>query len=131
LYVLFEQLTIFIYLLNRCQALQLQPLLGEKIISIAREEDITSKKKLILFSGYCHNHIRNLWFKALSTRMRKQLEEEFQDDLENIPYILRVTFDLMNIHHCIDKECNETAKYMPRVMGMNVKSGLSVITLDF
>ena len=43
--------------------------------------------------------------------MRKRLEEEFQDDLENIPYILRVSFDLMNIHRCIDKECNETANY--------------------
>ena len=39
------------------------------------------------------------------------MEEEFQDDLENIPYILRVSFDLMNIHRCIDKECNETANY--------------------
>ena len=77
-----------IYLLNHFQALQ--SLLGEMIINIAQEEGITSKKKLTLFSGYCHNHIQSIWVKALPTRMGKQLEEEFQDDLENFPYILRV-----------------------------------------
>ena len=49
--------------------------------------------------------------KALSARLKTRLEEEFKDDLDDIPFIYRVTFDLMNIHRCIDKECNETAHY--------------------
>ena len=65
----------------------------------------------MVFSGYCHSHLRNIWAKALSAKLKTQLEEEFKDDLDDIPFIYCVTFDLMNIHCCIDKECNETAHY--------------------
>jgi len=47
----------------------------------------------------------------LAKRMKKRLEEDHADNLADIPPHLQISFDLMNLHRCIDKECNDTAHY--------------------
>ena len=88
-----------------------QCLLSARIIEIAKERGITSTKDLVVYHGMCHNHVRNIWGKALAKRMKKRLEEDHFDNLAEMPPHLRISFDLMNVHRCIDKECNDTAHY--------------------
>ena len=92
-------------------ARKVQCLLSARIIEIAKERGITSTKDLVIYHGMCHNHVRNIWGKALAKRMKKRLEEDHADNLADIPPHLRISFDLMNLHRCIDKECNDTAHY--------------------
>ena len=43
--------------------------------------------------------------------MKSNLDTKFKDVKESFPSHLRISFELMNFHHTIDKECSGTAKY--------------------
>ena len=68
------------------------------VLKAAAEKGITDGKELFMHFGNCHNHIRNIWVKALSNRMCVQLTQLLQHDLALIPPHLRITCDLYNIH---------------------------------
>lgn len=68
------------------------------VLAAAAEKGITDKEKLFMHFGNCHNHIRNIWVKALSNRMCVLLTQLLQHDLALIPPHLRITCDLYNIH---------------------------------
>mgnify|MGYP000990030802 CR=1 FL=1 len=88
-----------------------QCLLSARIIEIAKERGITSTKDLVVYHRMCHDYVRNIWGKALAKRMKKSLEEDHFKNLAEMPPHLRISYDLMNVHRCIDKECNDTKGY--------------------
>ena len=59
----------------------------------------------------CQNHVRNIWNKAIATRMKKRLDDRFSEVKESFPPHLRISFELTNMHRTINKECNGTANY--------------------
>ena len=68
------------------------------ILDAAKEMGMTDKKKLVIHFGNCHNHIRNIWTKALEKRMKVFLTQLMQNDLDLFPPHLRISCDLYNIH---------------------------------
>jgi len=81
------------------------------IYEIAKEKGITDSRELVIHFGNCHHHIRNVWCKSLSKCLQGRLEILLKRDLELIPWHLRISCELMNVHRCIDKECNGTGNY--------------------
>ena len=56
------------------------------ILEAAKEKGITDKKKLVVHFGNCHNHIRNIWTKALENRMKVFLNHLMQHDIQLFPF---------------------------------------------
>ncbi len=81
------------------------------IIDSAKAKGISDPKKLVVYIVDCQNHVRNIWNKAVSNRMKKRLTDHFKEVIETFPSHLRISFELMNMHYTVDKECNGTARY--------------------
>ena len=89
---------------------------------MADESNADTPDELITHFGDCHNHIRNMWVKAITSRMCKQLTHDLKSDIDSFPPHLRIRCDLMNEHQCIDKEINATT-IMQKVMATNTIIG--------
>ena len=71
---------------------------AERIYAIARAKGITAPEELIVHFGNCHNHIQNVWCKAITKRLCKRLTTDLQQDIDAFPPHLRICCDLINIH---------------------------------
>ena len=90
-----------------------QCLLSARILKIAKERGIivTSTHDVVVYHVMCHNHVRNIWEEELAKRINKRLKEVHFDILDEMPPHLYTLFALMNVHRCIDHECNDSAHY--------------------
>ena len=74
---------------------------AEKIYAIAQSKGITTPSDLVIHFGNCHNHIRNVWCKAITKRLCKRLTTDLKQDIDAFPPHLRICCDLMNIHRYV------------------------------
>ena len=57
------------------------------------------------------NHLCNFWFGAVIMKICAHLAELLEEDLENIYYSLRMTTDIGNLLHAIEKYFGGTENY--------------------
>ena len=79
---------------------------GELIIQSGISDGIKGDKQLVVYFVNCQNHMRNIWNKAIAARMKSWLDDRFSEVKESFPPHLQISFELMNMHRTIDKECN-------------------------
>ena len=65
-------------------------LLAEALKQLGREKGF-SEEQLVVYQGNCWNHIRNIWLGAIDNYLARQLEEHMKNDLELIPFHMRVS----------------------------------------
>ena len=65
----------------------------------------------VLMYKECWNHLRNFWFGAVINKLCARLDELLEEDIEEIQYSLRVTTDIGNLLHAIEKYFGGTANY--------------------
>ncbi len=59
----------------------------------------------------CHNHMRNIWIKAVTHRLSSYLNKVLADDLNDVDWRLRITTMFDGILRAIDKEFSLPANY--------------------
>ncbi len=59
----------------------------------------------------CHNHMRNIWIKAVTHRLSSYLNKVLADDLNDLDWRLRITTMFDGILRAIDKEFSLPANY--------------------
>ena len=84
--------------------------LADHIIELGKEKGY-SGDELKIYTGNCHQHVRNVWVGAVCKMMNRKLTQLLKHDLSVIPSHLRVKCDILNIERCIDKAFNGTANY--------------------
>ena len=58
---------------------------GELIIQSGIADGIKGDNKLVVYFVNCQNHVRNIWDKAIATRMTKRLVDRFSEVKESFP----------------------------------------------
>ncbi len=61
--------------------------------------------------GDCWQHMHDVWFGAVIKYLSGWLEKRLAFDLEKIPNIYRVSTNIDNLLHCIEKEVAKTTHY--------------------
>ena len=93
---------------NTAQAVQKE--LPNLVFSLCRDLGI-AEDDLVMFSGYCYQHMRNIVANGVEIIMCTWLTELMQEDLEVIPRHLRVQCGLWNLASMVDKEINPRGQY--------------------
>ena len=84
--------------------------LPKTVFALCRELGIP-EGELIMYSGYCYQHMRNIVANGVEKMMLSWLTALLQEDLELIPRHLRVQCGLWNLASMIDKEINPRGQY--------------------
>ena len=65
----------------------------------------------VLMYKELRHHLHNFWFGAVIKKLCAHLDDLLEEDLEDIHYSLRVTTDIGNLLHAIEKYFGGTANY--------------------
>ena len=82
--------------------------LADHVVELGKANGLLGDE-LLIYTGNCHQHIRNVWVGAVCKMMNRKLTQLLKHDLAIIPSHLRVKCDILNIERCIDKAFNGTA----------------------
>ena len=93
---------------NTAQAVQAE--LPNQVFALCRELGI-AEDELVIFSGYCFQHMRNIVANGVEIVLCTSLTGLMTDELELIPRHLRVQCGLWNLASMIDKEINPRGQY--------------------
>ena len=84
--------------------------LADHIVDLGREKGY-SGDELLIYTGNCQQHMRNVGVGAVCKMLDRKLTQLLKHDLGLIPSHLRVKCDMMNVDRCLDKCFNGTANY--------------------
>ena len=84
--------------------------LVDLVVEIGKQRGYAGDE-LNIFTGNCHQHLRNVWVGAVSKMLNRKLTSMLKLDLCVIPAHLRVKCDILEIERCLDKAFNGTANY--------------------
>jgi hypothetical protein len=80
-------------------------------IRVSAEANGVSSEKVFTFKTYCHQHLRNIWWKWLEDCLSKFLRKRLEGSLADINPNLRVSTKISDIIRAVDKEFSLPANY--------------------
>ena len=82
-----------------------------EVIKKVAEDMGSSPEDVSVFEGDCWQHMQNVWFGAITSHLSQVLKEVLEEDIEEIPNVLRITTDIVMMLRAAEKEFGETANY--------------------
>ena len=66
---------------------------------------------LLFYFADCWKHLRNVWFRAVITKLEKHLQDWMKTDLDQIHFSLRITTNIINILRVFERYFGGNANY--------------------
>ncbi len=63
------------------------------------------------YKADCWQHLRNVWFGAVTLSLENELRDVLADDLKDLPDIYRINLGIEDFFRCVEKEFGENANY--------------------
>jgi hypothetical protein len=76
-----------------------------------RDEIGLSEDQIKTFEADCWQHLRNVWFGAVSNALENELREILHDDLKELPAIYRIDLGIEDLCRCVEKVFGLNANY--------------------
>ena len=72
---------------------------------------MTAISSLLFYFSDCWQHLRNVWFGAVTTKLGDHLQDWMNTDMEHTPFSLRITTDIINILRSVERYFGGNANY--------------------
>ena len=63
---------------------------------------MTAISSLFFYFAYCWQHLRNVWFGNVITKLDEHLQDWMKTNLEQIHFSLRITTNIINILRAVE-----------------------------